>query len=317
LNYDIQTLVADDGLDLEALSALLDRAYGGNIATKDVDAARWLFCENPQGKARFNVAIERQSGKYVSCAGLVPMNYQFGPDACAAASIVNTAVDPDFKVPGVFKDVFRACLETGEQGGFRHLMGFANAMAYPVYHRMGIDKVGNFITHYKFASLKRPSLEIRPANLAEIAVLPVDGKFIQRNISPAHLEWRFGTKFLGQYRSVICKGDQGDFGVVYKVSKRAKLKSVDIQHMRLGNWTSKKITALAASLSWYEKAVLVTYCCNAPSQPSQILQGSGFRTRTRDIANTGIIAIDFPPYGTPQEKFRSWWRLNDAGDTDW
>ena len=55
MSYDIQTLAADNGLDLEKLSNLLNHAYDGNILTTDTDAARWLFSENPQGKASFTI----------------------------------------------------------------------------------------------------------------------------------------------------------------------------------------------------------------------------------------------------------------------
>jgi GNAT superfamily N-acetyltransferase len=111
--------------ELLAINTLLLRVFKTSKFA-DPSYLRWQYFQAPEGEAVFTNYFEDDLCRAHYC--VLPQNYLFGRTVYRMALSLNTAVDPAFRLKGLFTNLANETYaKAKEEHGIRAILGVANA----------------------------------------------------------------------------------------------------------------------------------------------------------------------------------------------
>ena len=153
---DYKALALDDR-ELVELTKLFRRCFPES-SKFSVDYLRWLYIENPRGKAiGFNAVFSNKIIAHYSCIPVVAS--VFGERVSGLLSL-NTATDANFRGQGLFKNLANKTFDLASDLGFKFVYGVANQNSTPT-----------FISKLQFTSLGSLDVRVGVGNFYRKALL--------------------------------------------------------------------------------------------------------------------------------------------------
>ncbi len=143
---------------LEKTLALLQEVWP-NDKSLTLAYLRWLYLENPAGKA-IGFQATNDEGELVGHYVVIPMFARFGanePKVFGALSL-HTAVSAKARGLGLFTKLARATFDEAERRGCRFIAGVANANSVRGFEKMGFKNYGSLDAKIGFLAPKRASV---------------------------------------------------------------------------------------------------------------------------------------------------------------
>ena len=135
-------------------------AFLSTYLSPDADEARyeWLYCKNPEGKARVWVACEAGTGRIIGVSAAFPRRIHCGGRAVRGYVLGDFFIHPDFRSLGPALALQRRTLEELSREGAGFVFDFPSTSMLAVYKRLQIEPRESSI---RFAKLLRADRQIR------------------------------------------------------------------------------------------------------------------------------------------------------------
>lgn len=132
---------------------------------------RWLYEENPRGRAMTYLSVVDETKQVVGCATYFPRHVRIHGRDVRAGVLCDFAVDKQHRIAGAAIAVQRGLAKSSWPAGFQFLFGFPNAGSVAVCKRVGYKVVGSTTTWvkplksgYKVRSFTPAPFMVRPAS---------------------------------------------------------------------------------------------------------------------------------------------------------
>lgn len=105
---------------------------------------RWLYRENPHGKALTWLAIHRKSNDIIGCTSIFPKKLWVRDNIILGSVGGDTFVDTRFRRKGIAKELHRVSLRKMVEAGIKLQYGFPNQANFGAFLKAGSFHPGNF-----------------------------------------------------------------------------------------------------------------------------------------------------------------------------
>jgi hypothetical protein len=116
-------------------------AFLSKYLSPNADEARyeWLYCKNPEGKARVWVACELETGKVIGVSAAFPRRIHRGRDLVRGYILGDFCIHPDFRSLGPALALQRRSLEDLSMEGAGFVFDFPSTSMVAIYKRLRIQ----------------------------------------------------------------------------------------------------------------------------------------------------------------------------------
>ncbi len=148
---------SDQGID--ELADLAKLVYGKeDDESTNPEFLRWLYLNNPAGRAITWVVIDRTSGILVGSYSVVPLRMLVDGEQVTGSVSVNLVTHPDYRKQGIFKALGQAMHTSCADAGILLSVSLAHGGSYP-----------GFVRSLKFHDLGRRVLLVKALRLSNLA----------------------------------------------------------------------------------------------------------------------------------------------------
>jgi len=217
---------------IEELAILFqtDSPEGSDLCDKEY--LKWLYFENPIGKAIIVCARTKSSSQLVAIYIVNPVLYYFNGKAVKGGLSLNTFTRKEFRGKGLFPKLAQLCYQESLKEGLSYIIGFPNAASYPGfikklefidlgnvgYYIKVISPVGSvlkkvgikFQRRKEFSTIQKENIVIREImdddwlNLDLFLQKYKSNRKITNYRNNAYLKWRYKNHPSREYRIIGC-----------------------------------------------------------------------------------------------------------------
>ncbi|WP_192350604.1 GNAT family N-acetyltransferase [Algoriphagus sp. Y33] len=208
--------------DLPSIINLLKTSLGENLIPKSEELWNWKHVANPFGISP--VLLAEDSG--IICGLRVFLRWEFrqGKQLLKACRAVDTAIHPEYRGKGLFKNLTLTLVEELKYEGVEFIYNTPNSQSTPGYLKMGWESWGKLPLKINFnLKLGKPNNQSLPSDWSSIHSLidqiekgSLYSDRIQTNLVPGYLKWRYEACPLLPYHFI---SDGSTYLLIYRIKE--------------------------------------------------------------------------------------------------
>jgi hypothetical protein len=190
-------------VDLDRELALLARVFNANFQIKGDDARfRWLYLDNPDGRATAWFVLDDRTGEVVGCTSVFPRRLRVRGSSrpVVAWNCGDFCIMPRYRSLGAAIKLRQAARDAVEAGSSPFLYAHPNDRMLQIHLKVGHQPLGKMV---RYAKLLRPRTGWRAADaLAAAALRTVGADLWVRSRHDVELVTGLGDEVTGLYEAV-------------------------------------------------------------------------------------------------------------------